>query len=73
MEYHNFALEHYFKAEPVDFAATLDEALAQGEQIAPMVATSSALLHALRREGANILFEGAQARCSTSITAPIPT
>ena len=60
MEYHNFALQHYFKTDPVDISATLDEALQQAEQIRPMVADVVALLHSLREEGANILFEGAQ-------------
>jgi adenylosuccinate synthase len=60
MEYHNFALEHYFKAAPVDYQQVLDEALAQGEQIAPMVADIPGQLHRLRREGKSIMFEGAQ-------------
>jgi adenylosuccinate synthase len=60
MEYHNFALEHYFKAAPVDYQQVLDEALAQGEQIAPMVADIPGHLHRLRREGKSIMFEGAQ-------------
>jgi adenylosuccinate synthase len=60
MEYHNFALEHYFKAAPVDYQLVLDEALAQGEQIAPMVADIPGQLHRLRREGKSIMFEGAQ-------------
>jgi adenylosuccinate synthase len=60
MEYHNFALEHYFKAAPVDYQQVLDEALAQGEQIAPMVADVPGQLHRLRREGKSIMFEGAQ-------------
>jgi adenylosuccinate synthase len=60
LEYHNFALQHYFKAEPVDFAAVLDQALLQGEQIAPMVADVIGILHRLRADGGNILFEGAQ-------------
>jgi len=60
MEYHNFALQHYFETDPVDISATLDEALQQAEQIRPMVADVVALLHSLREEGANILFEGAQ-------------
>lgn len=60
MEYHNFALQHYFKASPVDYQQTLDEALAQGEQIAPMVEDVPGVLHALRAEGKNIMFEGAQ-------------
>jgi adenylosuccinate synthase len=60
MEYHNHALVHYFKAEPVDYARVLDEALAQGEQIAPMVDDIPGLLHRMRREGKDIMFEGAQ-------------
>ena len=60
MEYHNFALEHYFKAAPVDYNMVLQEALAQGEQIAPMVADIPGQLHRLRRQGKSIMFEGAQ-------------
>jgi adenylosuccinate synthase len=60
LEYHNFVLTQYFKAEPVDLAASLDEALAQGEQIAPMVADVIGLLDQHRRAGRNVLFEGAQ-------------
>ena len=60
MEYHNFALQHYFKADPVDYQQVLDESLAQGEQIAPMVADIPGLLHRMRREGKDIMFEGAQ-------------
>jgi adenylosuccinate synthase len=60
MEYHNFALEHYFKAAPVDYSKVLDEALAQGEQIAPMVADIPGQLHQLRKAGESIMFEGAQ-------------
>jgi len=60
MEYHNHALQHYFKAEPVDYQQVLDEALAQAEQIAPLVADVPGLLHRMRREGRDIMFEGAQ-------------
>ncbi|MEN8106391.1 MAG: adenylosuccinate synthase [Pseudomonadota bacterium] len=60
MEYHNHALQHYFKAETVDYQQVLDEALAQGEQIAPLVDDIPGLLHRLRRNGNNIMFEGAQ-------------
>ena len=60
MEYHNHALQHYFKAEPVDYQRVLDEALAQAEQIAPMVTDIPGLLHRMRREGRDIMFEGAQ-------------
>ena len=60
MEYHNFALEHYFKAAPVDYQQVLDETLAQGEQIAPMVTDVPGELHRLRKQGSSIMFEGAQ-------------
>jgi adenylosuccinate synthase len=60
MEYHNFALTNYFKADAVDYQQVLDEALAQGEQIAPMVEDIPGTLHRLRAEGKSIMFEGAQ-------------
>ncbi|WP_295390284.1 adenylosuccinate synthase [uncultured Thiodictyon sp.] len=60
LEYHNFALEHYFKAAPVDYAAVLDESLAHAEQLRPMVVDVPGVLHALRAQGADVLFEGAQ-------------
>ena len=60
MEYHNFALQHYFKVDTVDYQQVLDEALAQGEQIAPLVEDVPGTLHRLRAEGKSIMFEGAQ-------------
>ncbi len=60
MEYHNFALEHYYKADPVDYQQVLDETLAQGERIIPMVEDVTGTLHRMRAEGKNIMFEGAQ-------------
>ena len=60
MEYHNFSLKHYFKAEEVDYQAVLDEALAQGEMIAPMVEDIPGALERMRRDGDSIMFEGAQ-------------
>ena len=60
MEYHNFALKHYFKADPVDYEKVLDEALSQGEQITPMVEDVPGTLHRLRAEGKSVMFEGAQ-------------
>ncbi len=60
LDYHNFALVNYFKAEAVDYDRVLDEALAQGEAISPMVVDIPGVLHDLRRSGANLLFEGAQ-------------
>jgi hypothetical protein len=58
-------------AEAVDFEAVLAQAMADAEEIKPLVTDVSAALHALNKAGHNLLFEGAQGACSTSITAPI--
>lgn len=60
LEYHNFILQHFYKVEPVDLKKTLDEALAYAEILKPMMADVSARLHELRKQGARIMFEGAQ-------------
>jgi len=60
LDYHNFALTHYFSAEPIDFTATLEQALAQGARLAPLIGDVAGELHRLRAAGANVLFEGAQ-------------
>ena len=60
MDYHNFALEHYFKFDTVDYQQVLDEALAQAEQILPLIEDVPGTLHRLRAEGKNVMFEGAQ-------------
>ncbi|MFC6671653.1 adenylosuccinate synthase [Marinobacterium aestuariivivens] len=60
MEYHNFVLQNYYKAEPLDYDTVLEQALAMGEQLRPMVADVTAILHDLRKQGASIMFEGAQ-------------
>ena len=61
LDYHNFVLKHYFNAPIVDFQKTLDETLALGERLKPMVADVSSEVNALMREGKSVLFEGAQA------------
>jgi adenylosuccinate synthase len=58
--YHNFALEHYFDAEPVDFQQVLDDVLALREDLLPLAADVPDLLHQAVRAGDSILFEGAQ-------------
>ncbi len=60
MEYHNFALEHYFKAAPVDYQQVLDQTLAQAERILPMLEDVTGTLHKMSAAGDNIMFEGAQ-------------
>ncbi len=61
LDYHNFVLRNYFKAPVIDFQQTLDEALALGERLRPMVADVSGEVNALIRDGKRLLFEGAQA------------
>ncbi len=60
LDYHNFLLEHYYQAEPVDGAEVADEAARLGEQLAPMLVDVTTELHRLRRDSARVLFEGAQ-------------
>lgn len=60
IDYHNFMLVNFYKAEPVDYQQILDEALLLGEQIRPMLTDVAERLYAYRAAGDNILFEGAQ-------------
>ena len=60
MELHNFMLRNYYQAEEVDFQETLDSLLAYAEQIRPMVTDTVDLVHAHRKAGDNLMFEGAQ-------------
>ena len=60
LDYHNFLLEHYFRAEPVDFAETLDAALQAAEVVTPITADVTQILQDFAEEGGSILFEGAQ-------------
>jgi adenylosuccinate synthase len=60
LDWHNFLLERRLGEAPVDFRATLDACLAQGERVRAIVCDVAGELHALRKAGANVLFEGAQ-------------
>jgi len=60
LEYHNFTLVNYYRAEAVDFQHVLDLALLWAEQLKPLVADVTDWLHGERERGGNILFEGAQ-------------
>ncbi len=60
MEYHNFALEHYFKQPTVDYQTVLDEALAQGEQMKDLIGDIPGILHDMKARGESVMFEGAQ-------------
>ena len=60
LAYHNFVLTEYFRAPAVDYQMVLDQAMADAEQIRPLVADVSAALYAANQAGQNLLFEGAQ-------------
>ncbi|KAB2313632.1 adenylosuccinate synthase [Betaproteobacteria bacterium SCN2] len=60
LDHHNFMLKNYFKAEPVDFSKTLDDAMRMAERIKPLVADVPRALYEANRNGDNLLFEGAQ-------------
>jgi adenylosuccinate synthase len=60
MEYHNFVLTNYFKVPALDYEQVRDEALLQAEQLRPLVADVTSLLHEYRDAGKRIMFEGAQ-------------
>ena len=60
LDFHNFVLTQYFKADGVDYQKTLDECLAMSERIRPMIADTIDVLHTARQNGEHILFEGAQ-------------
>jgi len=60
MEYHNYSLKEYYKADTVDYQQVLDETLAFGEKMIPMIADIPGMLYSLRKQGNSIMFEGAQ-------------
>lgn len=60
LEYHNFALEHYYKTDTLDFARVRDDALATAQRIRPLAGDVPAIVAAARRRGEGLLLEGAQ-------------
>ncbi|MEW5889629.1 MAG: adenylosuccinate synthase [Pseudomonadota bacterium] len=60
LDYHNYVLKHYYRAETVDFQKTLEGALALAPRLEKLVADVPRALYEAHRDGANLLFEGAQ-------------
>ena len=60
LDFHNFVLKNYLKADTVDLQKSLDETLAYAERIRPLVADVPRLLFEAIEAGKNLLFEGAQ-------------
>lgn len=59
-ELHNFALEHFYKVEPVSFDMMLAQALQHAEQLRPMITDVAEKLAILTKQHKKLLFEGAQ-------------
>jgi adenylosuccinate synthase len=60
LDYHNFVLVKYHRAEPVDYQASYDGAMRLADRIKPMIADVPRLLYDAQKAGHNLLFEGAQ-------------
>src|SRR5262249_62380107 len=60
LDYHNFVLKNYLRAETVDFQKTHDEVIGLADRIKPMVADVPRMLYEAQKAGHNLLFEGAQ-------------
>jgi adenylosuccinate synthase len=60
LDYHNFVLKNYLRADTVDFQKTHDNALRLAGRIKPMVADVPQLLYKAHKAGHSLLFEGAQ-------------
>ncbi len=60
LELHNFVLEGFFKTAPVHFQPVFDDAMKVAERLEPMLADVGVRIHAVNRDGGNVLFEGAQ-------------
>lgn len=60
MAYHNFALEHYYKCDTVDYQAVLDEVMSIRDRLLALVGDVPELLYQARQRGESIMYEGAQ-------------
>ena len=60
LDVHNFVLTQYLGAPAIEFQPVYDEAMRHAELLKPMIADVSRELNEAHRDGANLLFEGAQ-------------
>jgi adenylosuccinate synthase len=60
MEFHNFQLEHFYKAETVSYEDVLEQCMGYAELLTSMVIDVTDELDAARKRGDKIMFEGAQ-------------
>jgi len=62
-DYHNFVLQHYYKADTVDVNSVYDDIMAQTDKIQSCLIDLPNYLYTQYQRGASILFEGAQGAC----------
>ena len=60
MDYHNFVLANYYGVEAIDVDQTLAEVIEQAQSIRDITVNSVGLIHSIREQGGDIMFEGAQ-------------
>jgi adenylosuccinate synthase len=60
LDYHNFVLKNYLGAETVDFQKVFDGTMAVAPRLIKMIADVPRALYDAHKNGANLLFEGAQ-------------
>ena len=60
VDYHNFFLVEYYKADAIDFDTVLKQCEEFAQVLKPMVTDVPALLDKARKNGDSIMFEGAQ-------------
>jgi len=60
MEFHNFSLKNYYGVEEVNYEETLKACMDWAEQIKDIVVDAVDLVHTIREQGGDIMFEGAQ-------------
>ena len=60
MDFHNFQLEHYYHAAPVDYDAVAAEWLAYADRVRPLITDVTLAAYRHREAGDHIIFEGAQ-------------
>ena len=60
MEYHNFALKHYYQADELDYRQVLDLALSYKDRLAALTVDVTQILDDYSRAGRPMMFEGAQ-------------
>ncbi|WP_216782395.1 adenylosuccinate synthase [Candidatus Profftia tarda] len=60
IDYHNFQLVNYYNVLPINYQIVLDEVMSVADIITAMVVDVSDLLNTANKQGASIIFEGAQ-------------